>query len=56
MKYMMSPKEMGRLSLIQGALDGVYTVRDANSEFLTDFCAYRYKKILKFILIGQPLS
>jgi transposase len=29
MKYMMSPKEMGRLSLIQGALDGVYTVRDA---------------------------
>ena len=28
MNYMMSQKEMGKLSLIQGALDGVYTVRD----------------------------
>lgn len=26
---MMSPKAMGRLSLIQGAIDKVYTVRDA---------------------------
>jgi hypothetical protein len=26
---MMSPKEMGRLSLIQGAIDKVYTVREA---------------------------
>jgi transposase len=28
MKYMMSPKEMGRLSLIQGATDKIYTVRE----------------------------
>ena len=28
MKYMMSPKELGRLSLTQGAIDKVYTVRD----------------------------
>jgi hypothetical protein len=29
MKYMMSSKELARLAVIKGALDGVYTVKQA---------------------------
>jgi hypothetical protein len=29
MKYMMSTEELGKRSLIRGAIDGVYTVREA---------------------------
>jgi transposase len=29
MKYMMSGSELGKLSLIKGAIDGAYTVREA---------------------------